>query len=78
MAYGIVKWFDARRGFGFISRAGFVSRDGGGVDLFVHHSEINGDGARLLDQGELVTFTVEQDPKGLRAVGVSASRSVRR
>jgi CspA family cold shock protein len=72
MAHGTVKWFDARRGFGFISRAGFVSRDAGGADVFVHQSQIAGP-SRGFGPGELVTFTLERHPHGLRAADVSAA-----
>jgi len=47
---GTVKWFDAAKGFGFISP------DEGGKDVFVHHSSINGDGYKTLDEGQKVTF----------------------
>jgi CspA family cold shock protein len=50
---GTVKWFNAQKGFGFIEREG-------GPDVFVHHSEIQGDGYRELAEGERVTFVVTQ------------------
>jgi CspA family cold shock protein len=70
MADGIVTWFDPRRGFGFISRAGFVSRDAGGAEIFVHRSQV--DTASTLDVGDRVRFTLELHPKGLHAVAVHA------
>lgn len=72
MAHGTVKWFNARKGFGFISRAGFVSRDAGGADVFVHHSQI-ASASRAFEPGELVKFTLERHPHGLRAMDVHAA-----
>jgi len=60
---GHVKWFNATKGYGFISRA-----EGG--DVFVHFSAIQGTGYRTLDEGEEVEFEVEQTPKGPQAVNV--------
>ena len=60
---GTVKWFNNRRGFGFITTDG-------GEDVFVHHSEIRADGYRKLDEGQRVRFTVEQAEKGPQAVDV--------
>jgi len=62
---GTVKWFDAAKGFGFISP------DEGGKDVFVHHSSINGDGYKTLDEGQKVTFETEQGAKGPAAVNVT-------
>jgi cold shock protein len=62
---GIVKWFDDGKGFGFITP------DGGGKDLFAHHSEIkNGGGFRSLAEGQRVTFETRQGPKGLQASNI--------
>lgn len=61
---GTVKWFSNAKGYGFISRDG-------GEDVFVHYSAIEGDGYRLLDEGQRVEFAVERGPKGLQAVHVS-------
>ncbi|MBX2835450.1 MAG: cold-shock protein [Gammaproteobacteria bacterium] len=65
MSTGIVKWFDATKGFGFIAP------DDGGKDVFVHHTSINGDGYKTLDEGQKVSFDVEQGQKGLAAVNVN-------
>ena len=67
MNHGTVKWFNADKGYGFISN------DNGGEDVFVHFSAIQGTGFRTLAQGQKVTYEVEQDPKNsskLRAVNV--------
>ena len=61
MATGKVKWFNDQKGYGFIER------DGGGEDVFVHYSGIMGDGYRSLEEGAVVEFEVVQDPKGPRA-----------
>jgi len=60
---GHVKWFNATKGYGFISRT-----EGG--DVFVHFSAIQGTGYRTLEEGEEVEFEVEQSPKGPQAVNV--------
>ncbi len=60
---GTVKWFNAAKGYGFISREG-------GDDVFVHFSAIQGDGYRSLQEGETVTFEVRKGPKGLQADNV--------
>jgi CspA family cold shock protein len=61
---GTVKWFNPAKGFGFIQRSN-------GEDVFVHHTAIQSDGYRTLEEGSLVEFDVEEGPKGLRAVNVS-------
>ncbi len=61
MAQGTVKWFNAEKGFGFISV------DGGGADVFVHFSAIEADGYRSLDEGQRVEFEVTQCQKGPQA-----------
>ncbi len=66
MTQGSVKWFNGEKGFGFISP------DGGGADVFVHYSEIDGSGFRSLDEGQKVEFTVAQGAKGPQATGVRA------
>jgi CspA family cold shock protein len=62
---GTVKWFNDSKGFGFISREV-------GEDVFVHHSDVEGEGFRSLQENQQVEFSVEQGPKGLRAVSVRA------
>lgn len=64
MAVGTVKWFNATKGFGFITP------DGGGDDLFVHHTQIQMSGYRELTEGQRVEFETTQGPKGLQASGV--------
>lgn len=64
MAQGTVKWFNAEKGFGFITP------DGGGADLFVHHSAIQAQGFRTLDENQRVSFDVTQGQKGPQAVNV--------
>lgn len=61
---GRVKWFDERKGYGFISR------DDGGRDVFVHYTGIEGGGFRTVHEGRKVEFEVEVTPKGPRAVKV--------
>jgi len=62
---GTVKWFNDAKGYGFISREA-------GEDVFVHHSAIEGEGFRSLQEDQRVEFAVEQGPKGLQAVHVRA------
>ncbi|MEA1922919.1 MAG: cold shock domain-containing protein [Pseudomonadota bacterium] len=60
---GIVKWFNASKGFGFIEQED-------GSDVFVHHSAIQADGYKTLDEGASVTFEVVDGPKGPAAANV--------
>lgn len=62
---GIVKWFDNRKGYGFIEREG-------SKDVFVHYKEIRGEGYRSLKNGQSVEFTMIDGPKGLQAEDVSS------
>jgi CspA family cold shock protein len=64
MEKGTVKWFNAAKGFGFITRPG-------GEDVFVHFKAIKGDGYKSLNEGDSVEFEVEKGPKGLQATNVS-------
>ena len=63
MAEGTVKWFNDAKGFGFIEEEG-------GKDIFVHHSAIQGDGFKSLDEGGRVSFDVVDGPKGPAADNV--------
>ncbi len=67
MASGTVKWFNAEKGYGFISQPD------GGADVFVHHSAIQMNGYRVLEEGQSVEFDVEEGPKGLMAKDVRPS-----
>ena len=64
MADGVVKWFNERKGYGFIAQEE-------GPDVFVHYSGINGDGFKSLQEGDRVTFEIEQGGKGPAAVNVT-------
>jgi CspA family cold shock protein len=64
MAQGTVKWFNGEKGFGFIAQ------DGGGADVFVHYSGIDGNGFRSLDEGQRVEFELGQGQKGPQATAV--------
>ena len=64
MANGIVKWFDEREGYGFIEQED-------GPDAFVHHSAINTNGFKSLNEGDRVTFDIEQGKKGPAAANVT-------
>ena len=63
MARGIVKWFSNQKGYGFITPES-------GKDVFVHHSEIKGDGYKTLDEGQAVEFDIAEGPKGEQAKNV--------
>ena len=64
MAEGIVKWFSNKKGFGFIEQED-------GDDVFVHHSAINMAGFKTLDEGERVSFEIEQADRGPAAKNVT-------
>lgn len=67
MKNGTVKWFNDSKGFGFIEQ------EGGGEDVFVHHSAIEADGYRSLQEGQKVTFEITNESKGLRAANVKVA-----
>lgn len=63
MEHGTVKWFNADKGFGFITREN-------GSDVFVHFSAIQGDGFKTLEEGQAVTFEIEEGQRGPQATNV--------
>ena len=63
MPEGKVKWFNEKKGFGFIEQDG-------GPDLFVHHTAITGEGFKTLSEGQRVSFEAEETPKGPNAKNV--------
>ncbi|MBN2079492.1 MAG: cold-shock protein [Spirochaetes bacterium] len=63
MSKGTVKWFNEKKGFGFLAQDD-------GTEVFVHHTGIDGDGFKVLYEGDKVEFTVEKGEKGPRAVSV--------
>ena len=64
MTQGTVKWFNAEKGFGFISQEN-------GPDVFAHFSEIQSDGFKTLNEGEKVIFDIEEGQRGLQAVNIT-------
>jgi len=63
METGTVKWFNSSKGYGFIARDG-------GADVFVHHTAIQGEGYKSLEEGQKVQFEVTRGPKGEQATNV--------
>ena len=64
MAKGVVKWFNNAKGYGFITPES-------GNDVFVHHSAIQGEGYKTLEEGQEVEFEIKQGPKGEEAANVT-------
>ncbi|MDG3132883.1 cold-shock protein [Streptococcus suis] len=64
MTQGTVKWFNAEKGFGFISQEN-------GSDVFAHFSEIQSDGFKSLDEGQKVTFDIEEGQRGPQATNIT-------
>jgi CspA family cold shock protein len=64
MVKGVVKWFNEKKGYGFLSQED-------GDDVFVHYSSIQGDGFKTLKEGDAVEFEVQEGPKGPQAVNVT-------
>jgi cold shock protein len=64
MVNGVVKWFNSSKGYGFIEQEN-------GPDVFVHHTGINANGFRSLNEGDRVTFEIVQGPKGPAAANVT-------
>jgi len=69
MSEGKVKWFNPRKGYGFISTTD-------GQDVFVHYSNVAGEGYKTLKEGDQVTFDIVEGEKGLRAENVESSQGV--
>ncbi|HEV8687129.1 MAG TPA: cold shock domain-containing protein [Gaiellaceae bacterium] len=67
MATGTVKWFDEKKGYGFIAP------EGGEKDVFVHHSQIAGDGFKTLQEGTKVEFEIREGQKGPEATNVTVA-----
>ena len=67
MAKGVVKWFNEKKGYGFLSQED-------GDDVFVHYTSIKGEGFKTLKEGESVEFEVQEGPKGPQAVNVQVSQ----
>jgi len=67
MSSGTVKWFSESKGYGFIEPVG------GGEDIFVHYSSIKSEGYKTLNEGQSVSYSAEQGPKGMHAVEVEVT-----
>jgi CspA family cold shock protein len=68
LARGVVKWFDTKKGYGFIEQPG-------GDDVFVHYSGIQGEGFKSLRAGDEVEFEITNGPKGIQATNVTRPKS---
>ena len=65
MARGKVKWFNEKKGYGFIQM------DEGGIDVFAHYTHISGEGFKTLTEGQAVEFEIIQDVKGAKAINIT-------
>lgn len=65
MPQGLIKWFNNRKGFGFIA-----SPDESSADIFIHYSEIRGDGYKTLEEGDTVEFELAEGERGPKALNV--------
>ncbi|NMC07960.1 MAG: cold shock domain-containing protein [Candidatus Lokiarchaeota archaeon] len=70
MVTGVCKWFNARKGYGFITPDGAVAAEGEKADVFVHHTNIKMEGFRALYEGDKVTFEIADGTKGKEAKNV--------
>lgn len=75
---GKVKWFNNAKGFGFINTDApeGIDEDGHPIDLFAHYSAIEMDGYKTLKAGQAVSFEIQQAPKGLHAIKISAPQDI--
>jgi CspA family cold shock protein len=69
MPRGTVKWFNEKKGYGFIQQ------ESGGADVFVHYSSIKADGFKTLKEGQVVQFEIVQDAKGPKATNVAPEQT---
>ena len=69
MNNGTVKWFNAQKGYGFITN------EDGGEDIFVHYSAISSNGFKSLEEGQRVTFDIERDPKSKKVKAANVNEN---